>query len=273
MLHWEHVSVFVVFAVMLSLLLIFMLRSSDTPDVLRQHARRESDPTFAVVVHSMDGYSRIWPLFWHEFSRQVHVPVEVDVVFAVEDKDPEEARAELPSYARVVYTGKGDWCARLLYTLSHIDADYVLYLQEDYIFRRPSDLSRAWPVCREMSEGGLWHVKLHPGCAFSPFEEEQEDLNDPAWYAVSHHLGLWDKQWLEWTLRQGCTTCFQHEVFVNRHVHSEKAWTRCACKDGFYDVTDVMRRGKLTNEGERILNESGVHFDVEDDQVLDRPVG
>lgn len=229
-----------------------------------------SSPTVAVVVHSFDGYRRYWPGFLHFYRQhyvsQVSSAQRWPLYFLTEQKVPPLDMVPLTH----VVTGHGPWGARLINGLEQIDADYVLYLQEDMWLTghlKHDNLVRAF-VRMQKKQAGHW--KLQTGCQHRV--SGVTDYNDPEWYIVTHQPALWDRLFLLSTLKHDYSP-FAHETKTNHGMHTSPARAAlCHCDDDFrFPYIDVSRRGKLRAEGHHMLEKAGMPFVTSKDQIYVRP--
>lgn len=230
----------------------------------------EPSPSVAVVVHSFDGYRRYWEGFLH-FYRQNYVShVSSDkrwpLYFLTEEKIPPLDTVPLTH----IVTGSGPWGARLINGLEQIDADYILYMQEDMWLTGHlphKDLVRAFD---RMQKAGAGHWKLQTDCQHRV--SGLTDYNDPAWYIVSHQPALWDRLFFLSTLKPEYSP-FAHETKTNHGMHTSPARAAlCHCDPSFqFPYIDVSRRGVLRLEGQKMLTQAGLNFVTSEDQIYVRP--
>lgn len=58
-------------------------------------------------------------------------------------------------------TGPGDWSTNLVKLLSTIDSEYIIYLQEDYVFIRDVDQSRVEKLLTYAKENDINYIRFH----------------------------------------------------------------------------------------------------------------
>jgi len=204
-----------------------------------------SSDAVAAVVHTFAGYSRYWKpmqVSWSSVAERERLPL-----YWATDQDPES----LLRGQQLLYTPEPTWGARLYSALLQLplSTQYVLYLQEDQWLQQEPEADWLNRGLARMQREKLWYLGLAPVVSWpaAPYVGA-EDLNDPTWYTVSHHAGLWYKPELMRSLRAE-DSAFTHEVRINREVHRHHRYERYRTWPGCLPVLDASRQGRLTSAG------------------------
>lgn len=226
----------------------------------------------AFLVHTCDGYRRYWQGFSYYFFH-FHPEPQWPVYFANETLPP-------PDADRMIHipTGPGEWSDRLMRALSQIETEYVLYLQEDIWLTAPLTQTFLDRAIRQMEERELSYLKLQDDCRF--VIDMPENWQNRRFYVISHHPGLWKKDFLLSTLQPGMSP-FRHESGVNRALHGPRRADafRCGCIQDLqptaasFPYLDVSRQGQLRPEGRAMLDRAGLTFDIAPDEIMSRRAG
>ena len=110
----------------------------------------------AIIVSSCDKFSDLWtPFFRFFFKYWPECPFEV---FLIANQQP----FEYPG-VHTIYTGEdGHWAANTLKALETVKHDYILYLQEDYLFQNAVDETLFETMFRQMIEYDVSCLRLEP---------------------------------------------------------------------------------------------------------------
>jgi len=220
----------------------------------------------AFLVHSCDGYRRYW-YGWTYFFFKYHNPI-WPVYFVTEEIPFDDSRC-IP-----LLTSKGEWSTRLANALQQIPAQYIIYFQEDCWLTDTLDQGILNRALDRMLRYDLYFMKLQNDCHFNV--QLPTDFNDRRYYIISHHPGLWQKDFLLSTLITPMTP-FQHESQTNFDFHNRRLAdaARCGCNQdfethGIIKYIDVSRHGQLRKEGSMMLIKEGLSFVIEPDEILER---
>lgn len=217
------------------------------------------------LVHSFDGYKRYWEPWIHFFFKFHREPV-WPVYFASETILVVDQRVS------PILTGKGEWGARLIQALEKIPEDYIFYFQEDIWLTDTLTQDYLDAAVQTIHENNLNYLKLQADCRFTVGLLDR--IQDRRWYIISHHPGLWRKSYLLSTL-QAHMTPFQHEITLNTYLHQHHTEAdQCKCNLDFdtrvFPYIDASKRGKLCQEGLRMIQADGLQLLIESGAVLER---
>jgi len=261
--------IFIALGVM-ALVLSVVLRSSEPGSILQGPRTIRNLPTAGILVHSFDGYRRYWPGWYHFFQKHHSDPV-WPIYFATEEKSVAPWIPDHPQHHHLL-TGKGSWGYRLMEALKKMPEEYVLYMQEDMWLTgtlRPDYLQEALTRMKSLN---LNQMKLQSNCQH--VVGMPTDYNNSLWYVVSHQPGLWKKSFLMSSL-DPTSSPFQHETQLNDNLHRRPDLASlCRCNQDFVSATfpyeDVSRQGRLRDVGHQMLEQEGLEFVTEKDEVMYR---
>ncbi len=153
----------------------------------------------ALLVHACDRYEFLYKGFDHFFTKHWDFSIPCTYYFATEEKD-----ANIFGFENIK-SGKGEWADRLALLLrDKIDADYILYFQEDMWLNKnvnPGFFTRLFQLAIE----NKWNqVKLHSADVYQtiPTDLFIEGFNvatidnAASRYLMSHQVTLWNKAFL-----------------------------------------------------------------------------
>lgn len=147
----------------------------------------------AIVVHSMDSYSKFWKGFFYYFDKYWDEKIICKKYFLTENK-----KYDHKNFINI-RTGKGEWSDRLKRGLSCIKEDNVLYLQEDFWLKERIDNSLMENIYLFFKEKDLNIFKMHHTQYRYIETDESIDkhklykIKTTSAYLVSHQMSLWKK--------------------------------------------------------------------------------
>lgn len=203
-----------------------------------------------VLIHSCDRYAHYWDGMlncWRAHTRHLTPPPRV--LLATERQLPAPSDREGVS---VVQTGPGTWARRLRQSLSSVDTEYVLYVQEDAWLTAPLRASYLATGVHLMTRHRLNVLKLYRGCEHDLYHASP-DVHNARWYVVAHQPSLWRTTFLRDTLYDE-QEAMAHELETNQmlHQHPQLANT-CRCFSDWtsrqFPYEEVSRQGHLLPVG------------------------
>jgi len=270
---------FILFLLLLYLMILVLFRprtpmsldhGEKTPMSLdhreKTHPRMEiPQEHVAFLVHTFDGYQRYWEP-WIHFFFKFH-PEPVWPVYFASEKVPIRNNCCLP-----ILTGKGEWGQRLISALQQIPEEYIFYFQEDIWLTEELTQNYLNTAVQTLIKNDLNYLKLQADCRFTV--HMRDNWQDRRWYIVSHHPGLWKKSYLLSTLQANMTP-FKHEITINSYLHRHpQEASKCKCNIEFdarvFPYLDASKRGKLCDEGSKMMKKDGLKLQIESDAVLER---
>lgn len=153
----------------------------------------------ALIVHACDGYEFLYEGFEHFFSKYWDFKIPCDYYFATEEKEVNISGFEN------IRSGKGAWSDRLAYLLKNkIEADYILYFQEDMWLSKPVNRIFFEQLFELVSDKGWKQVKLHSSDVYKTIATDMfiEGFNvaeidsRQSDFLMSHQVTLWQKDFL-----------------------------------------------------------------------------
>jgi hypothetical protein len=151
--------------------------------------------SLAVLVHSFDKYSFLWPGYKEAFDK--HWCLRYPELYFGSDIETENKVGEP---FQMLYSGHGEWSDRLRTLLSKIPHEYVFYSQEDHWPTRKPPLIECW---RLMLRLGLDRLQISPVNQYYTLAGAEIPLNfhPTSKYLVSHQPSIWRKDFLLSCLR------------------------------------------------------------------------
>lgn len=186
-------------------------------------------PTCAIVISSVDHFSDIWPQFFHFFFHYWPEPP-FKIYLITNFKYFDDSRVQSIQLGRDQH-----WGTNLLQALDHIDCDYVLYMQDDYLInsRVSNDVMQRAVQWMHAAQADYLNL-LYSGKtthAISDAPYEQLDLSNQ--WIVDLQAAIWKKNALQHVVQRGWTP-WDAESKLNDYSKSKSA-------HGFYSVNAAQR--------------------------------
>lgn len=160
-----------------------------------------SAPALAVVVSSCDAFADVWEPFFTLFFRYwPDCPYPVHLI-------ANERRFAHPRVTTLCVGTDRGWTDNLRSALEHVPGTHLLYLQEDYLLRRPVDTPRVASLFDHVVARGAACLRLYP--TPGPDQPDPDGLpgvgriGADAPYRVSLQAAIWDRRALESILVPG----------------------------------------------------------------------
>lgn len=213
-----------------------------------------------IVVSSCDAFKDCWEPFLYSVKKYLaEMPYEIYIISNF---------LELPD-DKIAFIKVGEdkgWASNLKKALTQIDADYILYMQEDYWLTRNINTDKFRAQVDYCNNNGVDYLRLsYPYCdkyridsmfAMSPVESEK--------YALCLQPAIWKKETLEKLLIEGWSG-WDYEAKVCQYVVDNKIPIKAQVvlsygdeeqKLWYVDYTAV-RKGKWTRPGAAYLRNNG----------------
>jgi hypothetical protein len=143
-----------------------------------------------ILVSSFDRYAVCWQPFWHGLEK--YWPGHPKTLFISNTLDA-------PSGFTLRVGPDRGWAGNLLYALDQIDAEFILYSQEDYWIQTPVDPQLITDYLGLLQAGRADYVRLYPApppdFAF-PGDERLGIISPGSAYRTSLQMAMWRKSTL-----------------------------------------------------------------------------
>lgn len=192
----------------------------------------------SVVISSCNKYSYLWDIQLELFKR--YWPDCPYDIYMISETTPlpnmDFGNLRLINYnTNSSTTGASDWSVNLSQVLNSIDSEYIIYLQEDYVFTSKVDMEKLQSLLEFTIDNGINYVRLYTA---PPGNGPQIQVNDSiaikeilpgTEWRNSLLLAIWKKQTLLSALSQTLgITPWDFELYVNIDmdkfycIHTEK---------------------------------------------------
>lgn len=118
----------------------------------------------SVVVSSCDKYRYLWDIQLKLFEKYWGgCPYTIYMVSETSDlPNNSYGNLKLENFkSNISPTGPGDWSTNLVKLLKTIDSEYIIYLQEDYVFIREVDQSKVEKLLTYAQENNINYIRFH----------------------------------------------------------------------------------------------------------------
>lgn len=157
----------------------------------------------ALLVHACDRYELLFQGFEYFFKQHWDFNIPCDYYFATEEKT-----VAMPHFTNIK-SGKGEWSNRLVKLLDQIDADFILYFQEDMWLNKPVDADFFSQLFALATTENWQQTKLNSSEVFKTHQTERfingfniaKIDNQASGYLMSHQVTLWEKSFLKAQLK------------------------------------------------------------------------
>lgn len=199
----------------------------------------------SVIISSCDKYSYLWDIQLQLFDR--YWPTCPYPVYMVSENN------KIPSFATELKlnsfttgkqpTGPSDWSTNLLEMLDSIDSEYIIYLQEDYVFTRPVDEERLSKLLDYVHNNKVNYVRFYTAPAGNGDRIEvaegvaiKEIIPGTKW-RTSLMVAIWRKE----TLQQLLNSAPGIDPWSFEHSINSNSFDKFYCLDlPNYDDSDIL---------------------------------
>ena len=173
--------------------------------------------SLAVLVHSFDKYSWLWPGYENAWRKNWHLNYP-ETYFASDI----ETENKIGDPFKMIYSGPGEWSDRLKRLLLKLPYDYILYMQEDHYVTKPPPLTEAW---RMMEKFNLLRLQISPIVQYYSLTGDESILyfHPSSKYLVSHQPSIWRKSFLIECLKSG-ESPWQNEYEGTRRINNREEY-------------------------------------------------
>lgn len=212
---------------------------------------------FSILVGSCDKYSLLWPKFSYLFNKYWDKKIDVKKYIITETLD---ANIEGFETIKVKDCKSEDYTLGLKFALDQIQTNNVLWLQDDYFFRKTIEYNEFLNYYNFFIYHGVWRFGIHDNSALYHTTKIGKNLylyNQFSNYTISMQASLWNLKFFKFCIdKKESPWDFEIEGskrLNNRAIHricfaaQEKPWYLEACK-----------KGKFTKDYYRICEEEGL---------------
>lgn len=181
-------------------------------------------PTFAFVFHACDAYEPLFKGCIYYFNKYWDKNLPIDKYFITEEKEP-----TLDGF-KIIKSGKGAWTKRLENAIRQIDAEYILYFQEDYWLTQKVDANLFKRIMDVVVELRPPLLKLHnqkDDFYFLPSEQKKingftvEKLDtQKSDFLLSHRAAFWQRDFFLEHLKKK-ESPWQNELFGTERLRGK----------------------------------------------------
>ena len=152
----------------------------------------------AFLIFACDRYELLFKGFDHFFTKNWANPLGIERYFATEEKD-----LKLKNYTQLK-SGKGEWTNRLKIILDQINADYIIFIQEDMWFSKTVPEQSFHKILSHTISNNIKLVKLHSSEVYLTEKSEHnfdglslcEVNKKESRFLMSHQVSIWEKKFL-----------------------------------------------------------------------------
>lgn len=211
-----------------------------------------------IIVDSFDGYSDIWPTFFDIFKTYwKDCPFEIKLVSNEKTFDGVET----------ILTGKETtWSDRTLSALKQVDTQYVLLLLEDYLLAKNVNSKQVLEAVDFLCKNNGKYLRFTniPKSRFSNKNDDVFCLYEDEEYAVNLQASLWEKSFLEKSLKKYKGSAWNFEIgFLSEtvdapHIPLEGCY---GLKNDPLNILNGVLKGKWFPSSIRYFKKRGFNID------------
>lgn len=147
-----------------------------------------------------------------------------------------------------------EWSDRLKYALDYVKTDYVFVTLDDYFLIKKVDTKRIEEYVDLMAGGRYDYFRFYPRPKRATKNGLKEykrvyNVDTSCNYSVNLYSGLWNRKFLEYTLRES-KNAWMFEVSLSQMAVQYGAKCLCSYNDD-YVILDVVRKGKVLHKANR----------------------
>ncbi len=215
-----------------------------------------------ILVSSCDDYADLWPAFFYLlFKYWPDCPL--PVYLSANCKTYHDSRVVTLSSP----VDKG-WAGNLRDSLSQIEVDHIVYLQDDYLFRAPVHNEAIAELCNLLGRKRGAMLQLKPRAQGSD-DEQTDSPVEVAHFAQSCEwmttlqAALWNRRYLHDIINPQWNP-WQAESGVNRHAKQVGSGFYGLRKgqEGVFPYTEAVKGGYWLPDGARLCRHEGIPLDL-----------
>lgn len=205
----------------------------------------------SLVVGSCDKYNFIWDKFFKLFDKYWDHNITINKYFITEH-NPAKHKDFRP-----LCVGNYIWTKFARLALSHINSDYILWMQDDYFLRKTISLEQLSTYMNFVESNNVDRLGIHDNSHLYTYENIFGKLKQNSLYTISLQASIWNKQTLISLLEQNDETNWAFEIDgskrFNKNSHNvyisvqNPPWYLEALKQGSYtpDYFDICKEENL----------------------------
>lgn len=173
----------------------------------------------ALVVHACDKYKLLFKGFEYFFEKNWDNRIPCNLYFTYEVEQPQL------NLFKTICTGTGHWTFRLKKALNQIEEDYIVFFQEDFWLKTPTDALFFNQLFDYVIKNRTDLIKLHHTSGYyiknkinrignHPVYEIDKERSD---YLLSHQISIWKKSFFI-SLLQKKENPWQNEMWGSERI-------------------------------------------------------
>lgn len=198
------------------------------------------------LIFSCDKFSDLWEGNMKMF-RQYWPDRDFDT-YIITDKPTDRTFLD----AKVIAAGENvEWTDRLKFALQFVKTDYVFLTLDDYFLVKSVSSERMEQYVDLMRKGEYDYMRFFPRPKSATRDELPDvkgvyNVDNSHMYSVNLYSGLWEKQFLAYTVKEPKTP-WDYEVTLHERAMEYQA--KClVCNNKEYEILDVVRKGKILHK-------------------------
>lgn len=256
-------------------LIVLSINKSNTLEfkIIPKIVKNETQEPVAILMHSFDGYRRYWQGFEHYWNKfYITNNTNTFPMYLANETIPKSENTIFKDFLNCGKKGS-TWGKRLISALDQLgEFEYILYVQEDMWLTNELRQDYLQQVVVEMKEKKLKVYKLFNNSNHDI--ENNNGINDPLWYVVTHQPSIWTADFLKSTLTDKQSP-FQHEVSINTELntlfkHKRDFVGNCSQDHTCLEYEDVSRRGEIRKVGKQMIQDAQLTFSPSKDEIFVR---
>lgn len=212
---------------------------------------------FSILVGSCDKYSPLWPKFSYLFNKYWDKKIDVKKYIITETLD-----ANIDGFETIkVQNNKNEnYTVGLKIALDQIQADNVLWLQDDYFFRKTIEYDEFVKYYNFFIHHGMWRFGIHDNSDIYHTTKIGKNLylyNQFSNYTISMQASLWNLMFLKSFVNRK-ESIWDFEIEGSKRLNSSTIHRMCFAAQENPWYLEACKKGEFTKEYYKICKEEGL---------------
>jgi hypothetical protein len=219
---------------------------------------KDNNMNFTILIGSCDRYQFLWNNFTTLFNKYWDHSIEVEKYFI-----SETAQCNVDGF-QTFNTNTNIYSDSLKYALDRVKTKYVLWLQDDYYFRKTVSRSKFEYYMNYIIENKVNRFGIHDDSQLYSKNHVVDNIyrfRQSSLYTISMQASIWDVEFFKYCLPSvNSETPWEFEVDGSRRINADDVHNIQFEKQNFGDewYLEAMRKGQFTDWYKQIIKDEGL---------------